>query len=176
MGNFEEYKNVWIFAEQRNGKLMNVSLELVGEGKRLSEEIGEGCKTCAVLIGSDVEYLSEELYECGADKVYLLDHKLLTHYTTDGYAKVMTEAIEEYKPEIVLFGATHIGRDLAPRIAARLNTGLTADCTRLDIKTASYMDYLEANTTASLTALTEKTTARGSSRPDLRSEEILWPP
>lgn len=64
MGNFEEYKNVWIFAEQRNGKLMNVSLELVGEGKRLSEEIGEGCKTCAVLIGSDVEYLSEELYEC----------------------------------------------------------------------------------------------------------------
>ena len=122
MGNFEEYKNVWIFAEQRNGKLMNVSLELVGEGKRLSEEIGQGCKTCAVLIGSDVEYLSEELYEFGADKVYLLDHKLLTHYTTDGYAKVMTEAIEEYKPQIVLFGATHIGRDLAPRIAARLNT------------------------------------------------------
>ena len=71
MGNFEEYKNVWIFAEQRNGKLMNVSLELVGEGKRLSEEIGQGCKTCAVLIGSDVEYLSEELYEFGADKVYL---------------------------------------------------------------------------------------------------------
>ena len=161
MGNFEEYKNVWIFAEQRNGKLMNVSLELVGEGKRLSEEIGEGCKTCAVLIGSDVEYLSEELYEYGADKGYLLDHKLLTHYTTDGYAKVMTEAIEEYKPEIVLFGATHIGRDLAPRIAARLNTGLTADCTRLDIKTSSYMDYLKANTTASLTGLDREDDSKG---------------
>ena len=153
MGNFEEYKNVWIFAEQRNGKLMNVSLELVGEGKRLSEEIGQRCKTCAVLIGSDVEYLSEELYEFGADKVYLFDPKLRKHINSDGYAKVMTEAIVEYKPQIVLFGATHIGRDLAPRIAARLNTGLTADCTRLDLKTSSYMDYLKALTTARLTGL-----------------------
>ena len=83
--------------------------------KRLSEEIGEGCKTCAVLIGSDVEYLSGRTLRMRSRQGISFRPKLLTHYTTDGYAKVMTEAIEEYKPEIVLFGATHIGRDLAPR-------------------------------------------------------------
>ena len=153
MINFEEYKNVWVFAEQRDGKLMSVALELIGEGRRLSREIGDDSKVCAVLAGSDVEYLKEELYAYGADSVYLLDSPLLKNYTTDGYAKVITDAILEYKPEIVLFGATHIGRDLAPKIAARLNTGLTADCTRLDISVANYMDYLEKNTSANLKGL-----------------------
>ncbi len=161
MVNFEEYKNVWVFAEQRDGKLMNVSLELVGEGRRLSREIGADSGVCAILVGSEVEYLKDELYAYGADSVYLLDSPLLKNYTTDGYAKAVTDAILEYKPEIVLFGATHIGRDLAPRIAARLNTGLTADCTRLDISVSNYMDYLEENTTASLNGLNRDDESKG---------------
>ena len=161
MTNFAEYKNVWVFAEQRQGKLMNVALELVGEGRKLSREISEETKVCAVLVGDKVEHLAEELYAYGADSVYLLENDLLGQYTTDGYAKVLTDAINEYKPEIVLFGATHIGRDLAPRVAARLNTGLTADCTRLDINVANYMDYLEANTTASLKGLDREDPSKG---------------
>lgn len=150
---FEEYKNVWVYTEQRGGKLMPVALELLGEGRRLSREISEETKVCAVLVGSETDHLTEELYAYGADAVYQLDHPLLKNYTTDGYTKVITEAIQEYKPEIVLFGATHIGRDLAPRIAARLDTGLTADCTRLDINTGDYIHYLETYTTASTAGL-----------------------
>ena len=161
MANFEEYKNVWVFAEQRQGKLMNVALELVGEGRKLSREIGEDSKVCAVLVGNEVEALKDELYAYGADSVYLLEDALLENYTTDAYAKVMTDAINEYKPEIVLFGATHIGRDLAPRIAARLNTGLTADCTRLDVSMANYVDYLEANTTANTKGLEKDNPNKG---------------
>lgn len=153
MTNFDEYKDVWVFAEQRQGELMNVALELVGEGHKLSREIGNESKVCAVLVGSKVENLVKELYAYGADKVYVLENELLRDYTTDAYAKVMTDAINTYKPEIVLFGATHIGRDLAPRIAARLNTGLTADCTRLDIDMGKYIDYLEENTTANTNGL-----------------------
>lgn len=141
------YQNVWVFTEQREGKLMNVALELLGEGYRISREIGGDTKVCAVLLGDSVEPLVEELYAFGADIVYVAQNPLLHNYTTDGYTKVITEAITAYKPEIVLFGATHIGRDLAPRIAARLDTGLTADCTRLDVNTANYIDYLEKYTT-----------------------------
>ena len=148
-----EYKHVWVFTEQRQGKLQNVALELLGEGHRLSREIGSDTKVCAVLIGSNVSNLTDELYAYGADAVYVQDHPLLEKYTTDGYAKVMAEAIRKHKPEIVIFGATHIGRDLAPRIAARLDTGLTADCTRLDISMANYIDYLDTYTTASLAGL-----------------------
>lgn len=150
--NLEDYKDVWVFAEQREGKLMNVSIELLGEGYRLSREIGDA-KVCALLVGSDVENLVNECYEYGADKVYLIDNPLLKDFTTDGYTKVIVDAINEYKPEIVLYGATHIGRDLAPRIAARLNTGLTADCTRLDIKVSSYIQYLQDNTTLDTSSL-----------------------
>lgn len=141
------YKDVWVFTEQREGKLMNVALELLGEGHRLSREISSNTKVCAVLVGGKVEHLVEELYAYGADMVYVANDDLLEKYTTDGYTKVITDAIKEYKPEIVLFGATHIGRDLAPRIAARLDTGLTADCTRLDVNTGNYIDYLEKYTT-----------------------------
>ena len=161
MSKLEEYKNIWVFAEQRDGKLMNVALELIGEDYKLSRERGEDAKVCAILVGNGVSGLADELYEYGADKVYLLEHPLLTRYTTDGYAKAITDAINEYKPEIVLFGATHIGRDLAPRIAARLNTGLTADCTRLDISVSKYMDYLEENTTASLNGLDRADESKG---------------
>jgi electron transfer flavoprotein alpha subunit len=111
---------------------MNVALELLGEGYKLSREIGAR-KVCAVLIGSETDHIVKELFAYGADIVYQIDNPLLKNYTTDGYTKVLTEAINEYLPEIVIFGATHIGRDLAPRVAARLDTGLTADCTKLDI-------------------------------------------
>ena len=150
---FEEYKNVWVYTEQRGGKLMPVALELLGEGRRLSREISEDTKVCAVLVGRETDHLAEELYAYGADVVYQLDHPLLKTYTTDGYTKAITDAIRAKKPEIVLFGATHIGRDLAPRIAARLDTGLTADCTRLDINTGDYIHYLETYTTASTAGL-----------------------
>lgn len=141
------YHDVWIFAEQREGKLMNVALELLGEGYRISREISADTKVCAILAGGRVEHLVDELYAYGADVVYVASDPLLERYTTDGYAKVITGAIKEYKPEIVLFGATHLGRDLAPRIAARLDTGLTADCTRLDVDAGNYIDYLEKYTT-----------------------------
>lgn len=147
------YKNVWVYTEQRAGKLMNVALELLGEGHKLSREIGEDRKVCALLIGYKTDHLIPVLFAYGADAVYHMDDPLLEKYTTDGYTKVMTEAIKEYKPEIVLFGATHIGRDLAPRIAARLDTGLTADCTRLDVKTSNYVDYLEKYTTLDTSSL-----------------------
>lgn len=126
-----QYKNVWVFAEQRQGKLMNVAIELLGEGKKLANDLG--CELCAVLVGNNVEGLSKDLFEYGADKVYLAEHELLTNFTTDGYTTVISDMIREYKPEIVIYGATNIGRDMGARIAARVDTGLTADCTQLDI-------------------------------------------
>ena len=125
------YKGVWVFAEQRDGKIMPVVIELLGEGKKLAAEVG--CELCAVLCGSGVEGLADELFAYGADKVYVADHEELSTYRTDAYTKVIYEAIEAYKPEIVLLGATHIGRDLGPCLAVRANTGLTADCTKLEI-------------------------------------------
>ncbi len=140
------YKDVWVYTEQRAGKLMNVALELLGEGSKLANEIGDR-KVCAVLIGHETDHLIPELYAYGADVVYQIEDPLLKNFTTDGYTKVLTDAIKVYKPEIVLFGATHIGRDLAPRVAARLDTGLTADCTRLDVNTGNYINYLNKYTT-----------------------------
>lgn len=125
------YKDIWVFAEQREQKLMNVSLEILGEARKLADK--KGVKACAVLIGYGVKNLADELVKYGADKVYVVEHPLLKNYTTEGYAKVITDLVKEFKPEVILYGATHIGRDLAPRIASRLCTGLTADCTALDI-------------------------------------------
>lgn len=126
-----EYRDVWVFAEQREGALMPVVKELLGEGRKLADEIG--CSLCSVLCGNHVEGLLDELFEYGADKVYLADHKELESYRTDAYTAVIHDAIKSYKPEIVLLGATHIGRDLGPCLAVRCNTGLTADCTKLEI-------------------------------------------
>ncbi|MGL5356822.1 MAG: FAD-binding protein [Fusobacteriaceae bacterium] len=126
-----QYKDVWVFAEQRDGKLMPVVIELLGEGKKLAQEIG--CNLGAILLGDNLEDLTKELSGYGAEKIYLCSSPLLKDFTTDAYTKVISETIEKYKPEIVLLGATHIGRDLAPRVAARVDTGLTADCTCLKI-------------------------------------------
>ncbi|MBE5974562.1 MAG: 4Fe-4S dicluster domain-containing protein [Paenibacillaceae bacterium] len=126
-----EYRDVWVFAEQREGALMPVVKELLGEGRKLADEIG--CSLCTVLCGDQVEGLLDELFEYGADKIYFAEHKELESYRTDAYTTVIHDAIKTYKPEIVLLGATHIGRDLGPCLAVRCNTGLTADCTRLEI-------------------------------------------
>ena len=112
-------------------------------------------QVCAVLLGAeeDIAPLAEECFAYGAEKVYKIADPLLKNYTTDGYTKALKGAIDEYKPEIILYGATHIGRDFAPRIAARCNTGLTADCTRLDVKVSSYIDYANKNTTLDTSTL-----------------------
>lgn len=126
-----QYKNIWVFAEQRHGKLMSVAIELVGEGRKLAA--ARGVELNAILLGHNVEDMAKELVSYGVQNVYTADHELLKNYTTDGYTKVISDAINEIKPEIMMIGATHIGRDLAPRVASRVDTGLTADCTKLEI-------------------------------------------
>lgn len=126
-----QYSGIWVFAEQRDGKLMPVVLELLGEARKLAD--GVGTEVSAVLCGENVEGLCADLFAYGADKVYLAEAPELKNYTTDGYAKVIDEAIKMYKPEIVMYGATHIGRDLGPALAVKSGTGLTADCTQLEL-------------------------------------------
>ena len=130
--NIADYQGIWVFAEQREGKLQKVSLELLGEGKRLANELG--VKLTALLLGSNVEGLATTLGEHGADEVLVADAPELEHYTTDGYTKVICDLANERKPGIIFIGATFIGRDLGPRVAARLTTGLTADCTSLAVE------------------------------------------
>lgn len=127
----KEYKGVWIFAEQRDGNLQKVALELLGKGRDIANQLGE--KLTAVLIGYEIEPLADTLIAHGADEVIVVDNMLLKNYTTDGYAKVIAELSVQRKPEIIFIGATNIGRDLGPRVAAKVGTGLTADCTSLDI-------------------------------------------
>ena len=141
------FKDVWVFCEQRQGKLMPTDFELISEGRRLADELGVAL--CGLLLGDGVEGLAKELGGYGADKVYVCDHPLLKNYTTDGYTAAICQVIEAYKPEVMLFGATNIGRDLGPRCAARLHTGLCADCTHLDVEMNNYKSFLkEASTLA----------------------------
>ena len=128
---FTEYRGVWVVAESEGGRLKSVSLELLGEGGRLARVLGE--ELSAVLIGHNVAEMIKQLGTHGAEMVYLVEHELLKHYTTDAYTDTLASLIARYKPSIVLFGATVNGRDLAPRVAARLKVGLTADCTGLSI-------------------------------------------
>jgi len=125
------YKGVWVFIEHRDGRIRNVSLELVGEGRKLAEELGE--EVSAVLIGDRVAEMSKDLFASGADNVYLAEGSAFKHYTTDAYTIVFTHLIRKYRPSVILLGATNDGRDLGPRVAARVKTGLTADCTSLAI-------------------------------------------
>ena len=138
---------VWVFCEQPQGSMMPTSFELISEGRKLADELGT--KLYGILLGHNIEGIAKELGGYGADGVYVCDHPLLEHYTTDGYTKVICDVIKEYKPEIMLIGATNIGRDLGPRCAARLHTGLCADCTHLDVDMGIYKDFLrEASTLA----------------------------
>ena len=122
---------VWVFAEQEDGSLHDVALELCGKARELADRLG--VKAGAVLAGSNVGDLSAELISHGIDRVYLVDDEKLAHYQTGPYAKVITTLVERHEPQIVVYGATAIGRDLAPRVASTVRSGMTADCTDLDI-------------------------------------------
>ena len=122
---------VWVFAEQHNGKIEDTPLELMSKARHLADTLG--VKLSAALLGDRVKNLAQTLVQYGADKVYLVEHPLLGHYQTNSYAKVIFDLIHKYKPQIVLYGATIAGRDLAPRIASATKAGLTADCTDLQI-------------------------------------------
>lgn len=127
------YKDVWVFIEHENGKIANVSFELLGQGRKLADDLG--CKLCGMLLcdGESVEAFAKEVFAFGAEKIYVSESPLLRVYRTDPYARAAVELIRKYQPEIVLFGATTQGRDFAGTVATTLETGLTADCTGLEI-------------------------------------------
>ena len=127
----EEYKGVYIYAQQVDNKLSDIAFELIGKAKELAADLNT--EVTAVLLGSNVKGLADELGEYGADKVIVVDNPALETYRTEPYAQALVSVVEEYKPEILLVGATAIGRDLGPTVSARVATGLTADCTKLEI-------------------------------------------
>lgn len=129
--NLEEYKGVYVFAQQVDNVISGIAYELLGKGKELAAALDT--EVTAVLIGSDVRNLADSLAEYGADKVILVDDPELKEYRTEPYAHALASVINQYKPEIMLVGATAIGRDLGPTVSARVATGLTADCTVLEI-------------------------------------------
>lgn len=129
--NLTEYKDVYVFAEQRDGKLQNVALELLGKARELADANQE--KVVAMLLGKDIKGLAPTLIQHGADEVIVVDNDLLKDYMTEPYTEAITQIITERKPGIMLIGATTIGRDLGPRVSARNRTGLTADATKLEI-------------------------------------------
>jgi electron transfer flavoprotein alpha subunit len=129
--NLEEYKGVFVFAQQVDHELGNIAFELLGKARELAETLNT--KVTAVLIGHNVKDLVDPLAQYGADRVIVVDDPELEVYRTEPYAHALASVINEYKPEIVLVGATAIGRDLGPTVSARVATGLTADCTKLDI-------------------------------------------
>ncbi len=139
------FRGVWVFCEQRGGALNPTDFELLSEGRKLADDLG--VELCSLLLGDGVESLAKELGGYGADRVYVCDHPLLRDYTTDAYTKVICDIVMEKKPEIFLIGATNLGRDLGPRCAARLHTGLTADCTHLDVDVAKYREFLRSTST-----------------------------
>ena len=151
--NMKDFKGVWVFCEQRQGELQSTVLELVSEGRKLADDLG--VELAGLLVGDQVEGLAKEIGAYGADKVILVDDTALKDYTTDEYADVICKAVMDKKPEIVLIGATNIGRDLGPRCAARLHTGLTADCTHLDVDTAKYADFLREASTLNVDQMVE---------------------
>lgn len=124
-------RDVYVFAEQRDGELQKVGIELIGKARELADDLGQ--QVVAVLLGSGVKEKAQELVAYGADKVVVVDDAMLEDYVTEPYTKALTAVINAKDPEIVLYGASSIGRDLAPRVSARIHTGLTADCTALAI-------------------------------------------
>ncbi len=128
---FSDWQGVWVFAEQREGQLLQVTLELLGKAQDLASDLAQ--EVSAVLLGNNVEGLCEVLFRYGAKNVFLVEHPELERFRTIPYADVMEDLIQKYKPNILLMGATHVGRDLAPRVSRRVGVGLTADCTELSI-------------------------------------------
>ncbi|MEZ3505893.1 MAG: electron transfer flavoprotein subunit alpha/FixB family protein [Lachnospiraceae bacterium] len=129
--NLEEYKGVYVFAQQVDNEISSIAFELLGKAKDLAKDLSTD--VTAVLIGSEIKGLADQLAEYGADKVIVVDDPELKDYRTEPYAHALSSVINKYKPEIMLVGATAIGRDLGPRVSARVATGLTADCTVLEI-------------------------------------------
>lgn len=129
--NMEQYKDVFIYAQQVDGEISPIAFELLGKAKDLAADLDTD--VTAVLLGSKIKGLADQLAEYGADRVIVVDDPVLEVYRTEPYAQALTAVINEYKPEIMLVGATAIGRDLGPRVSARVGTGLTADCTKLEI-------------------------------------------
>ena len=129
--NMEQYKGVFIYAQQVDGEISPIAFELLGKAKDLAGDLGTD--VTAVLLGSNVKGLADSLAEYGANRVIVVDDPVLEVYRTEPYAQALTAVINEYKPEIMLVGATAIGRDLGPRVSARVGTGLTADCTKLEV-------------------------------------------
>jgi electron transfer flavoprotein alpha subunit len=124
-------KDIYVLAEQRDGEIKKVSIELIGKARELAKDLDQ--KVVAMLLGSGIKEKAETLIAYGADEVVVVDNPMLAEYVTEPYTKALYEIIENYNPEIVLYGASSIGRDLAPRVSARVHTGLTADCTGLAI-------------------------------------------
>ena len=147
-------KDLYVVAEQRDGEIAKVTLELLGEATKLAADLGE--KVVGVLMGDGIKGKAQEMIEAGADKVIVIEDPMLAEYVTEPYTKALTALIKEYDPNIVLFGASSIGRDLAPRVAARIHTGLTADCTHLDIDMEKYFEFLHATSTADTDAIAKK--------------------
>jgi electron transfer flavoprotein alpha subunit len=131
--NKDDYRGVWVYAEQRHGEISGVVFELLNEGRRLADKLG--VPLSAVLIGSQIKGKTQELIDRGADKVYLFDNPVFAEFQDDPYSAIITQLIRSEKPEIILMGATNIGRSFASRVAARIQTGLTADCTSLEADT-----------------------------------------
>jgi electron transfer flavoprotein alpha subunit len=127
----EEHKDVWVFCEQKNGVVQSVAYELLGKGRELADALG--VDLCGVLLGENMKIEAQRVIHRGANKVYLVDSPKLKHYQDEPYSKVLVKLIREYSPEIVLCGATSIGRSLISRVAIGIHAGLTADCTGLDI-------------------------------------------
>jgi electron transfer flavoprotein alpha subunit len=136
-------QEVWVFVEQRAGKAADVSFELLSKGRKLAESIKGTLK--AVVIGHNVDDIARETFSYGASEVFVIDHKDLFHYKTMPYSRIIQELVSQYQPRIVLYGATFIGRDLAPRVASFTKSGMTADCTDLQISDVTYLrkDYKE---------------------------------
>lgn len=126
-----DYQDIWVIGEQRDGIIQDVTIELMGEGRKLANKLKK--KLAVVITGFEMKAEAAKLLDYGVDQVFYIEDELLKDYTTEGYVKVIADLIQERKPEIALVGATSLGRDLAPRLAGRLGTGLTADCTRLEI-------------------------------------------
>ncbi len=129
--NKEDYKNIFVFVEQRDGKIQNVGLELLGKARELADNLGQ--EVYAMFLGNNIKAQANDLISYGADKVLLVEDESLAVYTTEPYTQAIAQMINDKKPSIVLIGSTTIGRDLGPRVSARVVTGLTADCTKLEI-------------------------------------------
>jgi electron transfer flavoprotein alpha subunit len=137
LAKLREYHGVWVFTEHSEGKAAEVSWELLGVGGDLAK--ARNVELCSMVVGDNVEHLAREAFAYGASKVYLVDDPVFHHYRTESYYKALVHLIEKYKPEIVLIGATGLGRDLAGAVATRLQTGLTADCTGLSIDDKGFL-------------------------------------